>query len=131
MKRLAFAVGALLIALCGSAGAQQPVTTQGYNVVSQTPNASGTIASTGVFQVVFTPSTTQQKRQGCTIVNKTATAANTMSVYFGKPTDTPATAKSIPLAQNQAVYCNIGGVVLNDQVWITGTAGDSFFAAQQ
>jgi hypothetical protein len=128
MNRALIALGALLIAFCGSVHAQQPVTTHGLDVVSKTPNQSGTIISTNTFQVVFTPSTTQQKRQGCTIANY---GTHTMYVYFGQTTDTPAEANSVQLAANQFVNCNIGGVVLNDQVWITGTSGDAFFAAQQ
>lgn len=128
MNRLAIALGSLLIFFCWSAYAQQPVRTQGYDVVSKTPNASSTITTTNAFQVVFTPSTTQQKRQGCTVANY---GTHTMWVYFGQPTDTPAAANSIQLAPNNFVSCNTGGVVLNDQVWITGTSGDAFFAAQQ
>lgn len=131
MKHLAIALGALLIAFCGVAEAQQPVRTQGQDVISKTPNASTTITVTNTFQVVFTPSTSQQGRQGCTIINYTATSSQIMWVYAGKATDTPTKANSVQLAQNQAYYCNIGGVVLNDQIWITGTAGDPFFAAQQ
>lgn len=128
MIRLVFGVLLALVLTEAMAQSNQPVTTYSLNVASKTPNASSTITVTNTFQVVFTPSTTQNKRQGCTIVNY---GTNTMWVYFGQPTDTPTKANSVQLVQNQPVSCATGNAVLNDQVWITGTSGDAFFAAQQ
>ena len=39
--------------------------------------------------------------------------------------------KSVVLAAAQGVSCTVGGMTLQDQVSITGTSGDAFFAAQQ
>lgn len=124
-------LGTLLVTallLIGCAGdrlhAQQPVVTQPYLV--QSTNNSSTIQSTNVFQSVFLLSGAQ-KRAACTIANY---GANTMFVYFG-PIASATKATSVQLAANQSTFCNNSGVTLQDQVSITGTSGDAFFAAQQ
>jgi hypothetical protein len=117
-----------LFAFMASAQAQQPVITQPYAVVSV--NASGTIASTGVFQSIWTALTTNPnspKRASCTVQNN---GTHTMYVFFG-PIASATTGTSVALAAGQAVNCSVGGTVLQDQVSITGTSTDAFFAAQQ
>lgn len=121
------AVGGLgLFMMVLGALAQQPVITQPFLVYSS--NASSTIAVTDTFQTIFLAPAGRQQRSGCTIVNY---GTHTMWVYFGAATDTPAKAKSVQLAANQPVTCNNNGITLQDQVSITGTGSDAYFAAQQ
>ena len=87
-------------------------------------NVSGTIAVTNTFQSVIARNTS---RSGCTVQN---TGTNTMYVFFGPLADATA-AKSVKLAAGQAVSCNNGPVTLTDEVSITGTATEAFFAAHQ
>lgn len=107
-----------------SASAQAPVITNPTPVLST--NLSSTIASTNVFQSVIVQNTAL-RRSGCTIVNY---GSNTMWVFFGALASATKAA-SVQLAANQPLYCQIFGIVLQDQVSITGTSGDAFFAAQQ
>lgn len=126
MKRLLFVLVGLLIAT--AAWGQTPVRTWPSTALST--NASSTISSTGVFQSIWTANSisgSSKQRSACTIQNN---GANTMYVFFG-PIASATTAKSIALAIGQACYCNNGGTVLQDQVSITGTSGDAFYAAQQ
>lgn len=102
-----------------------PVQTQPYPVTST--NASGTIGSTNDFQSVFVASKPNTGRVACTIQNN---GANAMWVFFG-PIASATNGSSVELAVGQSVNCNSGGVILQDQVSITGTSGDAFFAAQQ
>ena len=53
-----------------------------------------------------------------------------MYVFFGPLADA-STAASVKLAAGQAVSCNNGPVTLIDEVSITGTATEAFFAAHQ
>jgi hypothetical protein len=93
-------------------------------------NLSGSIASTGTFQSV------QKKnlsRNGCAIQNQgTNNSSDTMWVYFD-PTNSSncsaaTKAASFTLIPGQSLNCNIGTIVLSDQVCITGTGGDTFAA---
>lgn len=124
MNKLLIAL--LLICLPSLAQAQSPVITQPYGVT--THNDSSTIAVTNTFQSIWTASTNTRGRAGCTVQNNSASAA--MYVFFGAIASAT-TGKSVKLAAGQAVSCNSGGTVLQDQVSITGTSGDAFYAAQQ
>jgi hypothetical protein len=108
-----------------TANAQTPVVTKPYK--AYTYNYSGTIAVTNTFQTVFVVSSADTGRVACTIANY---GTNKMYVFFG-PIANATLTNSIQLAANQSISCNIGGVVLQDQVSITGTSGDAFYAAQQ
>jgi hypothetical protein len=108
------------------AQAQTPVVTQPYGANSN--NQSSTITVTNTFQQVFPASTGNTGRSSCTIQNNSA--SNNMFVYFG-PIANATTGASVTIVPGQAVYCSNGTVVLKDQVSITGTSGDAFFAAQQ
>lgn len=134
MKRLlAFVIAAILLACCAGdrLRAQQPVITLPYTG-GLTSNMSSTVAVTNTFQSVFAAPdlTKNQKRSACTIQNNTATGANAMYVFFG-PIANATTANSVKLSQGQPVNCNVGGITLQDQVSITGTSGDAYYAAQQ
>lgn len=122
MKRLI----ALLLALCVSnAYAQSPVTTQPYGATSF--NASSSIAVTNTFQSIWAASTTTTGRVGCTIQNL---GSNKQFVFFG-PIANAITKSSVTLNPLDSVQCAAGVASLRDQVSITGTSGDAFFAAQQ
>lgn len=107
------------------AQAQSPVITQPYGVTTQ--NSSTTIASTNVFQSIWVAPTNTRGRASCTVQNN---GTNSMWVFFG-PIASATKAKSVVLAAGQNVRCLVGGVALQDQVSITGTSGDAFYAAQQ
>ena len=51
-----------------------------------------------------------------------------MWVYFG-PIANASKGASVTLAPGDRVYCSVNDVTLQDQVSITGTSGDAFFAA--
>jgi hypothetical protein len=53
-----------------------------------------------------------------------------MYVYFGAIASATKDT-SVVLSAGQAVNCTVGGITLQDQVSITGTMGDTFYAAQQ
>lgn len=108
-----------------------PVQTQAQPLL--TGDASGTITTTNSFQQIWPQASLQQPRRGCLVVNN---STDRQWVFFG-PTPTKATA--IPLEPATAtsalggwVSCASGaGGALQDQVWITGTSGDTFVAKQQ
>jgi hypothetical protein len=124
-------IGLILWAFCSFAAfAQNPIVTLPNPVAST--NDSSTISVTNTFQALFTQNSnttvnTLRGRTGCTIVNY---GTHTMYVFFG-PIANATLTNSIQLAANQPVYCASFGNVLTDQVSITGTSGDAFFAAQQ
>jgi hypothetical protein len=116
--------------LCGSAYGQQPVFT--YPNARNSVNASGTISVTNTFQSVFAAATTapgsQVARIGCFLQNN---GTHTMYVYFG-PIASATIGASVVLQAGANVSCATStGGVLADQVSITGTSGDAFFAAAQ
>ena len=104
------------LALCaGLASANPAIPISGSNL-------SNTIAVTNTFQSV---QASNNGRIGCTIQNL---GTHTMYVYFGAIASA-ATSASATLAAGQSVNCLIGdNYVLKDQVSITGTSGDGFFA---
>ena len=110
MKGLTLAAALALLASYASAG-------------SITTNLSGTIAVTNTFQSVAV----QGVRNGCEVQNN---GTHTMYVFFG-PIASATTANSVALAAGQGVGCGAPGVVLSDQISITGTAGDAFYAGVQ
>lgn len=90
-----------------------------------TANGSSTIAVTNTFQQVFASNT---GRKGCTVQNN---GANAMYVFFGAIGGASKNA-AVTLSVGQSVNCAIGGLaVATDQVSITGTATDVFYAGQQ
>ena len=126
MKRRIF-IALALLCFGGVAVAQQVVQTQ--PLATNSINASGSISSTNAFQSIFTASTLDRGRTSCTVQNNSI-AGNNMFVFFG-PLATATSPTSVQLTPGQAVNCTVGGIVLKDQVSITGTTGDQFFAAQQ
>lgn len=129
IKRGAFVLcGTALVALAliASASAQSPnpVTTQPYPVTTQ--NSSGIIASTGTFQSIWAAVSAPRRRAACFVQNN---SASPMYVYFGAVADAT-TPTSVKLTAGQFVTCNIGGTAQQDQVSITGTAGETFYAGQ-
>jgi hypothetical protein len=85
-------------------------------------NYSGTIASTGTFQLIQGQA---NGRIGCTVQNN---GTHTMYVFFGPPANAT-TATAAQLSAGQSLNCGIGAnIVAKDSVSITGTSGDAFFA---
>lgn len=103
--------------------AQQAVTT--IPQARSTLNASGSITSTGPFQLVIAKSA---NRANCTVQN--TNASNVVYVFFG-PIASATQATSVKLAAGQAVSCAAGGVTLADDVSVSGTSGDTFYAGSQ
>ena len=127
MKKLALALGALLWS--AAALAQAPI----YNLPAprNSVNASGTIAVTNTFQQVFAAASTapggSPSRTSCTIQNN---GTHNMYVFFG-PIANATLTNSVVLAAGANLSCANLIIVLADQVSITGTSGDAFYAAQQ
>lgn len=123
MNRAFLALAALALMGAPSVGmAQSTVRTTPYGTVSS--NLSGTIASTGIFQSI---QAANSERKSCLIQNN---GTNNMKVYFG-PVASATASNSVVLAPSASVNCTVGGIVLTDQVSITGTTADSFVAAFQ
>ena len=123
MYRIILLLGVLLCLSSTPIFAQTPVTTQPKGVVSY--NSSSTITVTNTFQSVFIAN---PNRVSCTIQNN---GTHNMWVYYG-PIVNATENNSVVLAAGQSCGCNPpNGVVLQDQISITGTASDAFFAAQQ
>lgn len=88
----------------------------------QSGNVSSTIAVTNTFQSLQAQTTV---RKGCLIENN---GTHLMYVFWG-PVASATTSNSFILAAGLSVSCAVGGTsTLTDQVSITGTSGDAFFA---
>ena len=131
-KRLLGAAGVAAFLLSLPAHAQQAVVTSPSQ--NSSLNVSGTIAVTSTFQSVVPSAIGGRVRQGCLIQN---TGSNTQYVYFG-PLASATKAMSYQLSppgaatQGGAISCSTSaGGVLQDQVVITGTSGDTFTAEYQ
>lgn len=124
MKRFLL-ITALLIGSVSLAFGQSPVVTQPKPV--NTGTYSSAISVTNTFQSVLAASTSTTGRVGCLIQNN---GSNKMYVFFG-PVASAITSNSVQLNSGQTVNCeSVGGAVLRDQVSITGTSGDRFYASQ-
>jgi hypothetical protein len=110
---------ALLLLAPLPAVAQSTARTTPLGAVSS--NLSSTITLTGTFQSI---QTANSERKSCLIQNN---GTNNMNVYFG-PIASATAAKSVVLAPSATVNCTAGGIVLTDQVSITGTTADAFLA---
>jgi hypothetical protein len=126
-----FLILALLLLSPQLAYGQAKVFTLPSPITSQLNN-SATIAVTNTFQPVFVASTSITGRTACTIQN---TGTNPMYVYFGLSQTSilseATIANSIKLSAGQAATCNSGNIVIKTPVWITGTATETYYAAQQ
>ena len=85
-------------------------------------NLSSTIAVTDVFQRIAVQNF---DRLSCTVQN---TGANPMWVFFG-PKASATKAGSVVLAVGQSVTCGTNGAMIADEINITGTATENFFAS--
>lgn len=114
------------LALAPPALAQSQVKTNPLPVQSTTTGT--TITATNTFQQIWPSAAALTRgRAGCVIANN---GANKMFVYLGAPT-AASTPKSIPLAAGATWNCNWGGIVVQDEISITGTVNDPFMGAQQ
>lgn len=110
-----------LLLIAGPAFAQSVV----LDSNSIQPNASSTIASTNVFQQVWPAN---GGRKSCTIQNN---STHTMFLYLGPIVNATTTNSAQLLASGGSANCNVGPIVSSDQISITGTSGDAFYANQQ
>lgn len=117
----------LIFAALVAANAQSPTVTSPYGTTTTNNSSTITTGVGGAFQQVWAASTSTRGRVGCTIQN---TGTNPMYVYFG-PIASATIAKAVKITAGQPVSCNVGGVVLKDQVSISGTTTETFYAAQQ
>ena len=107
-----------------------PVLAQSIPVASN--NLSSTITTTNTFQSI---QAVTNNRLGCTVQNNASSASgDLMWVYFDKSNSANCSAAvkspgSATLLPGQSVNCSVAGTtVLKDQVCITGTSGDAYFA---
>lgn len=129
-KLIAFAIY-FILNLTGFAEAQTVVTTN-PSPITASDNQSSSIAVTNTFQQIFAASTGTKGRTSCTIQN---TGTNPMYVYYGSSMTSvlaeATIAKSVKLIAGQATNCNTPLGVIKTPVWITGTATETYYAAQQ
>ena len=119
MKRL-FAIFAALLWMT-SAWAQAPAPYQ-----LNTLTANSTISVTNTFQAALAVQT--GGRHGCLIQN---TGTHTQYVYFGAIASAT-TSNAFQLSPGQTIACaSVYGVVAQDAVNITGTAGDGYVVTSQ
>ena len=123
MKRLWLSL-LLLAASVSMSLAQSPVTTYPYTTAIF--NSSANVISTNTFQSIWAASTNLTGRTDCIIQNN---GAASMYVYFG-PIANATTSNSLTLAAAGIFRCGNSGVVTKDQISITGTSGQRFFAIQ-
>lgn len=116
MRSLISLFGLIILLAC-------PIVAFAENIAVTSKNLSGTITVTNTFQSV---QSSQTVRQGCTLQN---TASNNQWVFFG-PIANATKATAVLLAAGQSVSCTVGsgGTTLQDQVSVTGTSGDAYFA---
>jgi hypothetical protein len=126
-RTLALVVGVAL-ATPLLAASEFPVVTYPQGRASK--NVSSTIQSaSNAFQQVI-PAVTggvAEQRASCTIQNN---GTHTMYVFAG-PIASATLTNSVQLPAGQFFYCYAGVTVISDQISITGTAGDAFYAAYQ
>jgi hypothetical protein len=93
-------------------------------------NLSSSITTTNTFQTIQIVS---KSRNGCAVQNQsTNNSSDTMWVYFD-PTNSSncsaaTKARSFTLTPGQSINCNVGTIIVSDEVCITGTGGDTFTA---
>lgn len=136
---------ALLLGLSGMAQAQVASTVTTQPSAANSGEGSGTLASSDVFQLVFSAPPSGVQRRGCLLQNN---STHVQYVYFQGPGMTAPTsgnsgaleAKAVGLDPSQvasgkqggSVSCATGaGGALQDSVWVAGTSGDTFVAKQQ
>jgi hypothetical protein len=123
MKRLLLSLIALALGV-SLAYAQSPVYTKPFGANSA--NSSGTIAVTNTFQSIWAASVATTGRSDCIIQNN---GAASMFLYFG-PIASATNATSLTLVAGAIFRCGNNGVIIKDQISITGTATQAFFAIQ-
>lgn len=106
------------------AQAQSPVITKPYGVTNH--NDSSTITATNTFQSIWAAASSNTGRVDCIIQNN---GAANMFIFFG-PIASAATPSSLTLVPAGIFKCANSGVITKDQISITGTADQEFFAIQ-
>ena len=115
------AAAAALLAAAGVSLAQVFVNS---TVVATTISVTNTFQSIQAAQAVSGAA----PRRGCTIQNN---GTHVMYVFFG-PIASATTSNTFQVAAGQSINCGaFPGIVLQDQISITGTSGDAFVATLQ
>lgn len=137
LVRLGGAALGLLMLFVQAAWAQNasPVQTQPAPATTSGGNVSSTITSTNTFQQVFGavgPSVSgagvSPGRKGCTLQNN---GTHNMWVTEGLSVAAATEATAVELSPGQSYQCETSaGIALQGQINITGTSGDTFYAAQ-
>src|SRR5271154_5503340 len=101
------------------------VTSTGVAPAACVNNLSGTVTTTGTFQLVFPAVFSPNKRVGCTIQNN---GTGNLDVFPG-PVALATVAASVVVAPGGTFYCGgPGGSVLQDAISVTGTTGGVVYA---
>ncbi len=122
MKRLAILAFALMVGLPSFASAQGLVTTTPFQATSVI--SSNTVSVSGTYVTAITSSAT---RRGCLLQN---TSANTLFLQIGTPTGAT-TPKSLQLLTKLFFNCASGGIVITDDINVSGVAGDTYVTVRQ
>lgn len=120
MRRLLLSL-VILLATASLAVAQTPVFTNTSKWSNA--NASSSISSNNIFQSVWA---SNLFRNDCIIQNN---GAASMYIFFG-PIASATTPHSLTLSSGSIFKCANSGLVSSDQISITGTSGQQFFAIQ-
>ena len=123
MQRLILGI-ALALGVAFNAYGQTPVVTTPSGAIIH--NDSTTIITSNTFQSIWSASTQSTGRIDCIIQNN---GAASMYIYFG-PIANATTPNSLILAAAGIFKCGNNGVITKDQISITGTSGQNFFAIQ-
>ena len=123
MQRLILGI-ILALGVAFNAFAQSPVTTYPYGVTNA--NSSSSIVATNTFQPIWPASGSLTGRSDCVIQNN---GAASMYIYFG-PIANATTPNSLTLTSGSIFRCANSGVITKDQISITGTISQNFFAIQ-
>lgn len=123
MKRLAILAFALMVGLPSFARAQGLVTTTPFQATSViSPN---TVSATGTYVTAITSSAT---RRGCLLQN---TSANTLFLWLGSITGIT-TPKGLQVLTKASFSCSMGGgIVITDDISVSGVAGDTYVIVRQ
>jgi len=120
MQRLILGI-ILALGVAFNASAQTPVVTQTSKFSNA--NASAAVSVTNTFQSIWPANTS---RNDCIVQNN---GAASMYIYFGAIASAT-TPNSYILAAAGTFRCANSGIVVNDQISITGTISQNFFAIQ-
>lgn len=124
-KSLAILLLGASLALSAPAAAQKMPFNPGGTSTATSTDASGTVATGGAFQSIIAANSS---RQGCLVQNPVS-ATEPLYVFFGA-TANATTSNSFSLNPGQSISCNVGGLVLTDNIAVTGATTSHAFTAK-